>query len=116
MIARPFTEHEVLTFAKRAYEEGHATFEVAPHTCALLMIDMQDEFVEPGWPPFWVPEATRQVPRIKRLIEHCRQRDIPVIFTDRFCQDLSLLRSPQEQSVSAQSVCRAGARRPLLVS
>jgi nicotinamidase-related amidase len=81
MTTRPFTEQEVLALAKRAYEKGRATFEVSPATCALLVIDMQDEFVKPGWTPFWVPEATRAVPRIKRLIQECRQKDIPVIFT-----------------------------------
>ena len=81
MMPRAFTEQEVLTLAKRAYEEGSATFEVVPKNCALLVIDMQDEFVKPGWTPFWVPEATRQVPRIKRLIEQCRKKGIPVIFT-----------------------------------
>lgn len=49
--------------------------------CALLVIDMQDEFVKPHWTPFWVPEATRQVARLKRLIEHCRAKHVPVIFT-----------------------------------
>ena len=42
---------------------------------------MQDEFVKPNWSPFWIPEATRQVPRIKRLIEHCRTKDVSVLFT-----------------------------------
>jgi nicotinamidase-related amidase len=42
---------------------------------------MQDEFVRPQWTPFWVPESTRQVSKIKKLIEYCRGRKIPVIFT-----------------------------------
>lgn len=76
-----FTEQDVLYLARRAYDEGEAKFEIAPEKCALLVIDMQDEFVKPHWTPDWVPEATRQVPRIKRLIEHCRSKKIPVIFT-----------------------------------
>ena len=76
-----FTEQEVYNLAKRAYTEGSASFDIAPEKCALLVIDMQDEFVRPHWTPFWVPEATRQVPRIKALIEHCRRRGIPVIHT-----------------------------------
>ena len=70
-----------MALAKRAYEEGEASFEIAPEKCALLVIDMQDEFVRPQWTPFWVPESTRQVPKIKKLIEFCRGREIPVIFT-----------------------------------
>ncbi len=76
-----FTEKDVLNLAKKAYNEGDVQFEIVPNKCALLVIDMQDEFVKPHWSPDWVPEATRQVPRIKRLIEHCRSKNIPVIYT-----------------------------------
>ncbi len=76
-----FTEQDVLNLARKAYNEGEAKFEIVPEKCALLVIDMQDEFVKPHWTPDWVPEATRQVPRIKRLIDHCRSKNIPVIYT-----------------------------------
>ncbi|MFW9957507.1 MAG: cysteine hydrolase family protein [Candidatus Odinarchaeota archaeon] len=76
-----FTEEQVLRLARSAYNEGEADFEIIPEMCALLVIDMQDEFVKPHWSPDWVPEATRQVPRIKKLIGHCRRLKIPVIFT-----------------------------------
>ena len=76
-----FSEQDVLNLAKKAYNEGDAQFEIVPNKCALLVIDMQDEFVKPHWSPDWVPEATRQVPRIKMLIEHCRSKNIPVIYT-----------------------------------
>ncbi len=71
----------MLSLAKRAYEEGSASFELVAVNCALLVIDMQDEFVRPQRSPFWVPESTRQVPKIKTLIDVCRQKRIPVIFT-----------------------------------
>jgi len=76
-----FTEQDVLNLARKAYNDGSAKFDIIPEKCALLVIDMQDEFVRPHWSPDWVPEATRQVPRIKRLIEHCRNKHIPVIYT-----------------------------------
>ena len=76
-----FTERQVLDLAKQAYEGGTAKFDIIPEKCALLVIDMQDEFVKPHWTHYWVPEATRQVPRIKSLVEHCREKKIPVIFT-----------------------------------
>ena len=76
-----FTEEFVLQLARKAYTQGDAQFEIKPDNCALLVIDMQDEFVKPHWSPDWVPEATKQVPRIKNLIEHCRSRNVPVIFT-----------------------------------
>ncbi|MHA2207025.1 MAG: cysteine hydrolase family protein [Candidatus Thorarchaeota archaeon] len=76
-----FSEQDVLSIARRAYNEGNPQFEIVPEKCALLVIDMQDEFVKPHWSPDWVPEATRQVPRIKKLIEQCRSKGIPVIYT-----------------------------------
>ena len=76
-----FTEKDVLGLSRKAYNEGDVQFEIVPNKCALLVIDMQDEFVKPHWSPDWVPEATKQVPRIKRLIEHCRSKNIPVIYT-----------------------------------
>ncbi len=76
-----FTERQVTDWARQAYEGGRASFSIVREKCALLVIDMQDEFVKPNWSPDWVPEATRQVPRIKRLIEHCREKNVPVVFT-----------------------------------
>ncbi len=76
-----YTEEQVLNLARRAYNQGKANFDVVPEKCVLLVIDMQDEFVKPHWTPDWVPEATRQVPRIRRLIEACREKGVPVIFT-----------------------------------
>jgi nicotinamidase-related amidase len=76
-----FTEEEILELARHAYTQGDAGFMIVPENCALLVIDLQDEFVRPGWTPYWVPEATRQIPRIRKLIDHCRSRDVPVIYT-----------------------------------
>ncbi|MHB2037113.1 MAG: cysteine hydrolase family protein [Nitrososphaerales archaeon] len=75
-----FSEQRVLRLAKAAYSEN-PSFAVKPEKSALLVIDMQDEFVKPHWTPFWVPEATRRVKSIRRLIDYCRNRKIPVIFT-----------------------------------
>lgn len=76
-----FTEKQVLDLVKKAYESGEVKFDIIADKCALLVIDMQDEFVKPHWTPYWVPEATKQVLRIKKLIDHCREKNIPVIFT-----------------------------------
>lgn len=71
----------VLALARSAYRDGDADFAVRRGDCALLVIDMQDEFVKPRWTPFWVPEATRQLPAIRRLIRACRRHGVPVVFT-----------------------------------
>jgi nicotinamidase-related amidase len=67
--------------ARRAYRGGEATFPIAPQRSALLVIDMQDEFVKPGWTPYWVPDATRMVPRLAAFIAQCRDMSVPVIYT-----------------------------------
>ena len=71
---------QVLGLARKAYEDN-PDFTMISEKCALLVIDMQDEFVRPGWTPYWVPEATAQVPRIRTLIDSCKERDVPVIYT-----------------------------------
>jgi nicotinamidase-related amidase len=81
MTDRVYSENEVLALARRAYRTGEAAFTVVPNRCALLVIDMQDEFVRPGWTPYWVPEATRMVPRLAAFIARCREAGVPIIYT-----------------------------------
>lgn len=76
-----FTEQHVLDLANIAYEKGDPSFKIVPSNCALIVIDLQDEFVKPQWTLYWVPEATRQIPRVKSLIDWCRKNNVPVIFT-----------------------------------
>ena len=76
-----FTEDQVLTLARSAYKRGDAGFDFDASTSALLVMDMQDEFVKPHWSPDWVPDATRKVPTIRRMIDHCRGLMMPVIYT-----------------------------------
>lgn len=76
-----YTEEMILTAARDAYKIGDANIDIKTGSCALIVIDMQDEFVKPGWTSSWVPEATRQVPKIRSLIDHCRNKNIPVIYT-----------------------------------
>jgi len=75
-----FGQQEVLRLARTAYFEN-PTFDVRPEKAALLVIDMQYEFVKPSWTPFWVPQATRIVKRVRSLIDDCKRREIPIIFT-----------------------------------
>lgn len=75
------SEKQVLDMALEAYQTGEAKFDIDTKKSVLLVIDMQEEFVKPNWSPFWVPEATKQIPRIKKLINHCRDKKMPVIFT-----------------------------------
>jgi len=76
-----YSEELILKTALKAYSSGVADISLEKEKSVLLVIDMQDEFVKPGWASTWIPEATRQVPRIKGMIEVCRAHDIPVIYT-----------------------------------
>ncbi|MGC9192154.1 MAG: cysteine hydrolase family protein, partial [Conexivisphaera sp.] len=51
-----------------------------PATSALLVIDMQNDFVDPRGRLF-VPSAPETVPRVKLLIERARSSKIPVLYT-----------------------------------
>jgi nicotinamidase-related amidase len=75
-----FTEEWVRAKAHRLYVEAEAQMDIEPGHTALLVIDMTDEFVKPHWSPYWVPAATRAVPRIKAVIEAFRQAGWPVIY------------------------------------
>ena len=74
-------ETEFIEFANRDYErDRHWAFEIKPEESALIVVDMQEDFVNPN-NPMCVPEAYRQVPRIKTLIEACREIGVPVIYS-----------------------------------
>lgn len=94
MNSNPFTKEQVLALAKKAYDEGNANFHIDASQCALIVIDMQDEFVKPGWTPYWTPQANEIVPRIKTMIDHCRLKNIPIIFT-AFAQTHNYLDRPK---------------------
>jgi nicotinamidase-related amidase len=75
-----FSETWVLERARQQYSDGRARMEIEPGRTALLVIDMIDEFVKPNWSPYWVPDATRQVPTIRRVIDAFHAAELPVIF------------------------------------
>jgi nicotinamidase-related amidase len=76
-----FTEEFILQEAQRQYTEGQAAIDVDPGRTALMIVDMMDEFVKPQWCPYWVPDATRQVPKILELRAAFHDEKLPVIYT-----------------------------------
>jgi len=52
-----------------------------PGRTALLVIDMQHGFLDPG-AALEVPQGRQLVPNLVRLIETCRRKAVPVIFTE----------------------------------
>src|SRR5690242_191644 len=74
-------EREFIQFADRDYEvDRHWAFRIKPEQCALIVVDLQEDFVNPK-NPMCVPEAYRQIPRVKRTIEACRSLGVPVIYS-----------------------------------
>jgi nicotinamidase-related amidase len=76
-----YTEEDVLRLAREAYERGVPNGPFDLSRAALLVIDMQAEFVEPGWAASWVPDATRLIPRLAQVLEATRAAGLPVIHT-----------------------------------
>jgi nicotinamidase-related amidase len=75
-------EEQFIRFADADYQtDRHFAFEIKPEETALIVVDMQEDFVNPG-NPMCVPEAYRMVPRIKALVEACREKQIPVFYTE----------------------------------
>ena len=73
-------EEDFINYVEGEYNtDKHWAFEVKPEECALLVIDMQEDFVNPGGKMF-VPQAYRMVPRLKKVIEACRELGVPVIY------------------------------------
>jgi len=76
-----FTEEYILSKARRDYERGEARIAINPRKTALIVVDMIEEFTRPALTPSWIPDATKQLPKIKDLIDTCRTVRVPVIYT-----------------------------------
>jgi nicotinamidase-related amidase len=76
-----FSESYVRERGRKMYESGQARFGIDPGHTALIVVDMTDEFVKPHWTPYWIPEATRQVPKIRSLIDKFHDAGWPVIYS-----------------------------------
>jgi nicotinamidase-related amidase len=66
---------------REQYEKGMASFKIDPKKTSLIVVDMVDEFTKPNWSPCWIPMATEQMPKIRKLIDLCRDLDVPIIYT-----------------------------------
>ena len=60
--------------------EDRRVHRLRPGRTALLVIDMQRGFLEPG-AALEVPAGRAIIPNLRQLIEACRERQVPVIFT-----------------------------------
>jgi ureidoacrylate peracid hydrolase len=53
---------------------------IDPETTALLVIDMQNDFIKEG-AVLEVPKIREQIPKIKKLIDACRGLGMPIVYT-----------------------------------
>jgi len=79
------------------------------HCAALLVVDMQRDFVEEG-AIMEVPMARQRIPTMRRVIDACRAAGVPVIFTrhvlsDRF--DVSPLETAYQPKLQARGMREA---------
>jgi nicotinamidase-related amidase len=75
-------EQEFIRFAASDYHtDRHWAFEIKPEETALIVVDLQEDFVNPGNPMF-VPEAYRQIPRTLALIDACREAGVKILYTE----------------------------------
>ncbi|MGG2201071.1 isochorismatase family protein [Paenibacillus validus] len=68
------------------HEKTLLPWEFDKSKAVLLVIDMQNDFVNEG-AVMEVPMAREHLPNMKRLVEGCRKNDIPVIYTRHVLYD-----------------------------
>ncbi len=74
-------EADLIVRADRDYErDRHGAFSIEASECALIVVDMQEDFVRPT-SVMCQPGALRQLPAIRRLADACRHLGVPVVFT-----------------------------------
>src|SRR5690606_26610631 len=68
---------------------------LSPETTALLLIDLQNDFLEPG-APLEASMAYQSLPKLKELIQFCRDKGITIVYTrhahDEDGSDMGLFR------------------------
>ena len=69
---------EVLHLKQERIDQLHRC---RPGRTALLVIDMQHGFLDPG-AALDVPQGREIIPNVRRLVDACRQKGVPVVFTE----------------------------------
>lgn len=79
-------------------------YELRPESTALLVIDMQNDFLLPG-SPMELPSASRIVPRLRSLTDQLRAQGVLIVFTRQSNRpdgsDLGVLRDAYPQLIGA---------------
>ena len=84
------------------------TYPIIPEKTAMLVVDMQNDFVQEG-APIEIPRARAMVPRLNRLLDVCRAHKILVIYIHHVIRGETLM--PDASPTTTQ---RSGTTKPLL--
>lgn len=83
---------------QRYREQGFAEHRIGfGERPALLIIDMQNDFVDPGAPSTCSPIAQQALPAMRRLLDAARDAAIPVFFSQGIVDLDHLPRDPHRQ-------------------
>lgn len=74
-------EKEIYAEAQKEYYGERKMWTIDPQDSVLLIIDLQVDICDPEKGKFWLPACTKMMPRMKEMLEFCRQHEIPVCFT-----------------------------------
>jgi nicotinamidase-related amidase len=77
---------------------------------ALLVIDLQNDFVREG-APMEVADARTTLPKVKQLIDTCREKNIPVIYTKFLSGPKETLLWNWSPQIKESGACRRGLMR-----
>lgn len=80
-MTQALSDEAIEDLVREQYARGDAGFPLLRARAALVMIDMQEEFVSEASGPHRVPEAARRVPAMARLLAAFRGWNRPVIHT-----------------------------------
>jgi nicotinamidase-related amidase len=91
--------------------ESQTPFTLDPKKAALVIVDMQNDFVRKG-APFFLQGCNEAIPNVQKVLQACRQAGIPIVF-------LKFTAGPQETLIwtwskplhPADKACWKGCRR-----
>ena len=68
-------------------DDNIVPWRIKQEKCALLVIDMQNDFLKPDGVLYFDDTPMKAVPNIERLLELCRRLEVPVIYTKTLLKD-----------------------------
>ena len=73
---------------------------IIPEKTAVLVIDMQNDFVGPG-APIYIDMGHQMAPALKEFLDRCRQEKIQIIYTK------DVIRADRKDMAKAGEFCEA---------